>query len=85
MSGKTFAQCRDYLRWVLQIFKRPGGPEALRRHLDAADQETRPLNAPLYCDECGSTDFEPISTQPEHGRERVLKLRCRACGHLNSY
>lgn len=85
MSRKTFDQCRDYFRRILRIFRRPGGPEALRRHLDAADRETRSVKAPKYCTECGSTDFEPTSTRADQGRVRILKLRCRACGHINSF
>lgn len=81
MSGTIFNRGRDYFRRVLCLLRRPGGPEALRRHLDAALQETRPQEAPLYCSECGSTDFEPVSTRSEQGQVRVLTLRCRACGH----
>ncbi|MGZ8219121.1 hypothetical protein [Methylomagnum sp.] len=85
MAGNIFNQCREYIRRMLRIFQRPDGPESLRRHLDAADRETRPVKAPKYCAECGSTDFEPTSTRADHGRVRVLKLRCRACGRINGF
>jgi hypothetical protein len=85
MSRNTLHACREYFRKILNILRRPEGAEALRRHLDAADRETRPTRPPKYCAECGATDFEPTSTQADHGRVRVLKLRCRACGHINSF
>jgi hypothetical protein len=85
MAGRILHQCREFIRQLWRIFQRPGGPESLRRHLDAAERETRPAKPPKYCAECGSTDFEPTSTQANHGRVRVLKLRCRACGHINAF
>jgi hypothetical protein len=85
MSSEAFGQFWHYIRRVLRILRRPGGPAALNRHLDALERETRPTRAPKYCSECGSTDFEPTMTQADQGRVRVLKLRCRACGHTNSF
>lgn len=85
MAGEIVHQCREYIRRMLRIFQRPGGPESLRRHLDAAERETHPVRPPKYCTECGSTDFEPTSTHTDQGRMRVLKLRCRACGHINAF
>lgn len=85
MSRVTLFACREYFRKILRILRRPEGAETLRRHLEAAERETRPVRSPKYCAECGSTDFEPTSTRADHGRVRVLKLRCRACGHINSF
>lgn len=85
MSRETFSACREYFRKILRILRRPEGAETLRRHLEAAERETRPVRPPKYCAECGSNDFEPTSTRADHGRVRVLKLRCRACGHINSF
>ena len=77
--------CREFLRKLLHISRRPHGAESLRRHIEAADRETRPVRAPKYRTECGGTDFEPTSTCADRGRVRVLKLRCRACGQINSF
>ncbi|CAL1241600.1 hypothetical protein [Candidatus Methylocalor cossyra] len=74
------------IRRVLAVLRRPGGPQALARHLDALEREMRATASPLrYCTECGSTDFEPTATRADHGRVRILKLRCRACGHIDPY
>jgi len=78
MSTRTFRQGRGFFRRLLQILRRPGGADVLERHLDAADLESQPVQAPTYCTECGSTDFEPTGMRDEQGRLRVSRFRCRA-------
>ena len=85
MTRESLLAWREHFRKMLRILRRPGGAEALQRHLEAAEWETQSICPPDHCVECGSTDFEPTSTRADHGRVQVLELRCRACGHINSF
>jgi hypothetical protein len=85
MKTATLAPVWRYLRRIIKILRMPGGPEALNRHLDLIDREVRPPKVPKYCSQCGSTDFEPTSSRADGGRVQVLKIRCRACGHVDPF
>lgn len=85
MDRNRWHALRGLVTQLLRVLRRPAGDAALRRHLEAADRETRPERPPRYCVRCGSTDFEPFATGADRDRVRVLQLRCRACGQVQRF
>jgi rubredoxin len=75
---------RELLFRARRLLGRPEGETALRRHLDAAEAETRSAEMPRHCRECGSTDFEPIAARGGPLQNGITGWRCRSCGHFEA-
>ena len=77
------AYCRCALR-LWRIGKLAGGVEALERRLVELEEEVRSRAIAGHCPHCGSTELEPIATQPVQGGAQVVNFRCKACGLASS-
>ncbi|MBS1214609.1 MAG: hypothetical protein H6R26_3226 [Proteobacteria bacterium] len=75
---KAYAEC---IRRVITICRRPGGAEALLARLDDLEREIGAPTTYSRCDECGSTELEPIMSADVTAGVQVSTFRCKACGH----